>query len=352
MATNAQWIASAPAKVILLGEHAVNRAQPALVTAVDLRVTCAVTARPDRRYVLRTADRSLEHAPEDLEELRRTVDGWRAAGDLDAIARLARDEFFAPMAYVLATFLAHAVPRGLTIAWQSAIPIGSGLGSGAACASAMLLALCDATGVTLDAQERARLAWQGDIIAHGGVASGLDSAGTTFGGIVRYSVADGPEPLDGVAPLPLVIGDTRIRASTAAVNSGVRRWLAEHPEGAALFPVIGDLVARARAAIAAADLPELGRLLDDNQAVLAQVGVSCTAIERLTGAAHTAGALGAKLSGSGGGGIIVALCAEGTSDAVAAAIEVAGGRAIVTRAGVEGARIEPTGPAFDSRSGD
>lgn len=146
------------------------------------------------------------------------------------------------------------------------------------------------------------------MVAHGGVASDLDSATTTLGGVVRYTLADGPMPL--------------------AV------W------GARLFPMMGAVAERALRALASADLGEVGTLMDENQALLEQLGVSCPEIERLTAAARAAGALGAKLSGSGGGGIIIALATQETQHAVAGAVEAAGGRAIMAQAGGPGASAD------------
>lgn len=337
--TERRWKAAAPAKVILFGEHAVNRGQVAVATAVDLHATCVVTIRDDDRVVLKATERTSITTRAELETLRRTVDAARARDDADIIQRLARAHFFAPACYVLALFLDHYDLPGLEIAWRSDIPMGSGLGSGAAAAAALLLALCAAAGVELAAEERAHLAWQGDVVAHGGVASGLDSAAATLGGVVRYTVAAGPAPLAMAAPLHVVIGDTGLRANTADVNGRVRAWLAANPHGLRLFPAMGAVAERALTALSAGDLAETGALLNQNQALLEQLGVSCPEIDRLLAAARGAGAWGAKLAGSGGGGIVVALTAPERQQAVAQAIEAAGGRALISRAAVEGARL-------------
>lgn len=337
-----RWTASAPAKVILFGEHAVNRGQVAVAAAVDLRATCTVRARGDDRFVLRVGDRAHDLSRAELELLRRAVDEARARADADSIQRLVGSTFFAPACYVLALFLTRHDLPGLEIAWRSAIPIGSGLGSGAAASSALVLALCAAAGVTMPAEERAHLAWQGDVVAHGGVASGLDSAATTLGGVVRYTVAGGPAPLQVGADLPIVIGDTGVRANTAEINGRVRAWLAANPAGQALFPAMGTLAERALAALAAGDLRQVGVLMDRNQDLLEQLGVSCPEIDRLIEAARGAGALGAKLSGSGGGGIIIALTTAQREAAVARAIEAAGGAALAVRAAAPGASLDGT----------
>lgn len=336
------WTTSAPAKVILLGEHAVNRGQAALATAVGPRATCMANQRDDDLFVLTSGAQRAAYRRDELADLRHAVDGWRAANDTAAIRRLVRSDFFAPTRYVLSLFLHTANLPGLEITWRSEIAVGSGLGSGAAANAALIVALCRAAGTTLAAAERARLAWQGDILAHGGLASGLDSSAVTFGGVVRYTVAEGAQALalPPTAALPLVIGDTGVRAITAEVNGRVSAWLAAHPADEALFPAIGGLVAQALAALQAGDMAGLGRAMDSNQAMLRQIGVSSPEIEQLIAAAHSAGALGAKLTGSGGGGIVLALATPGGQEAIAAAITAAGGRAIIAEAAVQGARDE------------
>jgi mevalonate kinase len=88
------------------------------------------------------------------------------------------------------------------------------------------------------------------------------------------------------------------------------------------------------------DLPSLGRLMNVNQSLLESLGVSCPEIDRLVDAALEAGALGAKLSGSGGGGIVIALAEPGRLADVAAAMDAAGGRSMVVGTAVEGVRLE------------
>jgi mevalonate kinase len=89
------------------------------------------------------------------------------------------------------------------------------------------------------------------------------------------------------------------------------------------------------------DLVTLGHLMNLNQLLLEKLGVSCPEIERLVEAALGAGALGAKLSGSGGGGIIIALTEPGQQEAVAAAIEAAGGGSAIAATAAPGVRLEP-----------
>ncbi len=337
--------ASAPGKVILLGEHGVNRCQPALAAAIDRRVHCRVARRTDAVYAFQGDGRSEEVGRADLLAHKERIDALRAGGALDELRRATAGDFFAPARYVLAHVAeGHALP-GLDIAWRSELPVGAGLGSGAAASAAMAFAALLAAGQQPDPRRVADLAWQGDVIAHGGVASGLDSGASALGGVTRYTVADGPTPAAGPA-LTLVVADTGIQANTADVNTRVRRWLEAHPARTHLFGDMGLLVEEASAALESGDLVRLGHLLNLGQVLLEKLEVSCPEIERLVEAALGAGAFGAKLSGSGGGGIVIALPPPGGEARVAAAMAEAGGATMVVAAGAEGVRAEPGGREF------
>jgi mevalonate kinase len=336
------FIASAPAKIILFGEHAVNRQQPALATAVDLRLTCRVTTRADDHYLFRSGDLVKSSDRAALLTAKREIDGLRQAQAYEEIRQRGRD-YFAPTSYVLAHVVEQFGGPGLEIEWRSDLPSGGGLGSGAAASCALALAAGKAAGVDLTPQQVAWLAWQGDIIAHGGVASGLDSGASALGGLIRYTLAEGPQPLAAQVKLPIVIGNTRVRAKTAAANTRVRTWLAAHPERMHLFQEMGLLGRHAEQALTAQDLPTLGQLMNLNQLLLEKIGVCHPMNERLVEAALRAGALGAKISGSGGGGIIIALCEPDQQQAVAAAIDAAGGQSLITTTGCSGAQVESDG---------
>jgi len=332
---------SAPAKVILFGEHGVNREEPALATAVDMRVSCRATARADDGFTYRSVGLRGEEDRESLLAFKAEVDGLRREGALDKLREHTGQDFFAPIRYALAHVVERVGGPGLDAEWRSELPIGSGLGSGAAATASLALAAMRLGGRDPAPEEVASLAWRGDVIAHGGVASGLDSSASSLGGLVRYTLSGGPVPVPRQGPLPLVIGDTLVSANTGEVNTRVRRGLEEHPARARLFSEMGVIVGYALEALKAGDAVALGHLMNLNQLLLEKLGVSSPEIERLTEAALEAGALGAKLSGSGGGGIVVALVREGRQEEVAAAMEAAGGRGIVATAGAPGVRVEP-----------
>ncbi|MFN3980183.1 MAG: mevalonate kinase [Caldilinea sp.] len=332
-------VTSSPGKVILFGEHGVNRQQPALSIAVDLRLYCRVEVCGEG-YELHLGERHEAGSLAALAAFKARVDAMRNVGDLDEIRTLAHDFFAAPR-YVLAHVLERSKLPGVVVTWRSGLPIGSGMGSGAAASTAMILGIMRLAGRPILPEDLAWLAWQGDVIAHGGVASSLDSSTCAYGGLLRFTVADGPQPLSLRSPLPLVIGDSRVQKSTAEANTRVRRWLDAHPAHTQLFRDMGYLVGLAQEALACGNLTALGHLMNLHQLMQEKLSTGWPQGERLIEAAIGAGALGAKISGSGLGGIIIALAPPGQEQNIAAAIDHAGGRSYVAPAGAEGTRVEP-----------
>jgi mevalonate kinase len=337
------FTAKVPAKVILIGEHAVNRGAMALAVSVGRYASVEVRIQDSgfRRdvdsggIVLASGERQLFTSREAVLALGRKIDGWRTAEDYTAMQALAANDYFAPAVYVLAA-AGEALPEHIDIRFQSEIPLSAGLGSGGA--AFVALASCLAQLVGGDASPKQIAAWarRGDILAHGGVASGLDTQTSLYGGAIRYTAQHEGEPVPFAPGLQLVIGNSGVFAATSAVNTKVRGWLAERPLRMHYFAEIGLLARHAEIALRDGDWPELGRLMNMNQLILERIGVSCPELEQLNEAALAAGAYGAKLSGSGGGGIMVALVDDEHRDAVAAAIEDAGGSALIAPVGVAG----------------
>jgi mevalonate kinase len=339
--------ARAPGKVILLGEHAINRGQPALAASVGLYAGCTLRQTDAPGIVLRSD--AIGHGAQvavrsDVLQLAHEVDRWRAAEDYESIRTLAGRDFFAPQKYVLASALRDSLPEGLEVTFTSELPRSCGLGSGGAAFAALATALGALTGLSRDRERLAEWAHRGDVLSHGGVASRLDSQTALCGGVIRFTMERNlGEPVEAHPSLEIVIGNTGIVAATSEVNSRVRRWLAENPSGRMrYFESIGLLSRAASPALAAGDWPELGRLLTLNQLALEKIGVSTPELETLIDAALHAGAFGAKLAGSGGGGIMFALVDRTTKDAVSEAIGVAGGAPLRPPLAVPGATVLET----------
>jgi mevalonate kinase len=147
---------------------------------------------------------------------------------------------------------------------------------------------------------------------------------------VHHSQLPRIEPITIAAPLTLLIGDTGLRSATRMpVGEVRRRWQADSAGYEALFAQIGALVAQARAALGQGDARALGALLNYNHQLLQQIGVSSPELDALVAAAQAAGALGAKLSGAGWGGVMLAVITSETSEPVAAALAAAGAKRVI-----------------------
>jgi mevalonate kinase len=285
--------------VILLGEHAVVYGRPALAAGLRLGLDAEVHAAdgPARLESPVTADDK----------------GDRLVAEAAAAVGLA----------------AH----GFVVRVRSDIPAGVGLGSSAALAIAVLRALASAAGRALPVADELALGRRLEAIFHGH-PSGIDPAAAALGSCFRFVRGEPPTvaPLRVARPLPLVIafaGDAR--STGAAVGALRARWEADRAAYDWLFDEVAARVDDGAAAAERGDLPALGRAFDANQALLERLGVSAPAVEALAATARRAGALGAKLTGGGAGGAIVALAPDAAR--VAATLEAAGARALVAEVG-------------------
>jgi mevalonate kinase len=227
----------------------------------------------------------------------------------------------------------------------STIPIASGLGSGAAVSTALVRAIMDAANQqirtthyalrnSLSPAEVSALVYQVERLHHG-APSGIDNTVIAYGQPVYFVRGQPPQPFAIGRPFTLAIADTGIRSPTRIAVEQVRRaWEAAPARFEALFDEIAAVVEAARTAIADGQPDRLGSLMDANHALLQQIGVSSPELDALATAARGAGALGAKLSGAGRGGNMIALITADTAAAVTAALRAAhAANVIVTQVG-------------------
>jgi len=296
---------SAPGKAILFGEHAVVYGEPAIAVPVtQVEATATVTpAAPGRGLTLIAVD---------LDQSFSLVKGPQDA-PLVVAARLTLDHVSAP------------VPDA-TLTVESSIPIASGLGSGAAVSTALVRALASFVGVPLTAAEVSGLVYEVEKIHHG-TPSGIDNTVIAYGRPTYFvrGAAAGPELLSVGAPFRLLIADTGVPSPTKRVVDQVRKgWEREPDRYGALFERIGGVAREGRRRIEAGDVDALGPLMDENQSLLVDLGVSSPRLDVLIEVARSAGAAGAKLAGAGQGGNMLALVRPEMLDEVAAALERAG----------------------------
>jgi len=320
--------ASAPGKVILLGEHFVVYGGPAIVAAIDRRAHVSAEPAVDRQIHISSPDLGLSGTFTG-ERFRAEQGGRRARAALEPI-RIAAQR-------VLALSRGEA---GVSVEVHSSIPVASGLGSSAAVAAATAAAVGRLSGVEVPREEVFRIAYEAERFVHG-TPSGIDPAIATYGGVISYRRERGFAPLDVKGEVPLVVGDTGVKRSTGGMVAAVRELRERHPSIVNLIMETGEgLALRAAKALSDGDLATLGELMNINHGLLSAIGVSHEALERLVYAARRAGALGAKLTGGGGGGCMVALAPPSRLKRVVHAIEGEGGTAFVARETGEGVRVE------------
>lgn len=305
-------------KVILLGEHTVVYGAPALAAGLE-------------RGARATARRLGPGEPSTIE-----IAGTKVTlGQSDA----ATDDLARAFAALLAE--GSPAPPVAVEAWSD-LPLRGGLGSSAALGVAIARAVDAASGSSpSDGPGALARATAWERVFHGN-PSGIDTAAAFHGGILRFTRADGARPLSTVPELWLCVGWSGESSSTRAMVEGVARMHARRPDvversiaGAAA------LVENASLALEAGDLAALGKLMDLGQMILAGLMVSTEPIERMCALARGAGALGAKLTGSGGGGSVIALVPPAPgggrpadiAGAILEAWRAAGFTGFVTRAG-------------------
>ncbi len=291
-------VSSAPGKVYLFGEHAVVYGEPAVPCAIERRATVEVTARSDGRLRVDAGDLTLDGF---------TVEyGGNGAPDVDVPQSLVEAATgYVDGAVTQAREAADAPETGFDVDIESAIPLGAGLGSSAAVVVAGIDAATRELGVELSPEELADRAYQVEHEVQSGEASRADTFCSAMGGAVRVE-GDDCRQLD--APnLPFVIGYDGGAGDTGELVAGVRALREKYDFAADTVGAIGDLVRRGERALDEGDIDELGRLMDVNHGLLSALGVSARSLDSMVWAAREAGARGAKLTGAGGGGCIVAL---------------------------------------------
>jgi mevalonate kinase len=325
---NASLPSTACGKVILLGEHAVVYGVPALCAA--LKQGAAVQGVPgDGRLRVPAWQVATATAGELLSE----SDARSGAAGESPPLHLAYRAILHSLSGVRALKV-DSLPHDFVASF--AIPTGAGLGSSAALAVALTRCIDTTLSLRLLPEHIAAAALAAEQVFHGR-PSGLDHTIAQSGGFGLFQKERGLSPLvdlpTGASSLTLIIGHTgRARDTKGRVARVAELYRQDEKTTAARFVRIAELVAQAAAALKQGDLAALGAAMNSNQAELEGLEVSCPEIEEMCELARAAGAYGAKLTGGGGGGCVVAL-APGKEALVTAAWQKAGYKSFVVKIG-------------------
>ncbi|HML40577.1 MAG TPA: mevalonate kinase [Bellilinea sp.] len=303
--------ASAPAKTILVGEHAVVYNRPAI-------------AVPVHAAQVKTFIQPLLDSPSGYIHL--TAPAINHDGPLTDLSE--EHPLFVAIRSTLKEIGANQWPA-FSLRIRSDIPTAAGMGSSAAVSVAIIRGIAAYLGHTLPLEVINALAYEIEKIHHG-TPSGIDNTVVTYAEPILFQRGQPIQLIHPAQPLHLIIADSGVAASTSTWVGGVRqRWQQHTALYEALFSQIGEITLEARTALENGNTAGLGGLLTHNHQLLTEIGVSIPVLDQLVATAISAGAYGAKLTGSGGGGNIIALCSQETLLPVAAALQSAGAKQVL-----------------------
>jgi len=301
-------------KVILFNEHFVVYGVPSIVSAID-KATAATVERADGTgWALDDRRRATPgYKEEKLEQQKESVERILKAAGIDPMKN--------PIKITLAGDLVAA----------------SGIGASAASCTAIARALSDEFNLGLSDERINELAYEGEKGYHG-TPSGIDNTAATYGGLIWF-VRGQPNVMERIKikrPVEVVVGNTGLVANTKAAVAGVRERREKYPEKYnKIFKEAEELAHKARRALEACDIKTVGELMDENHKQLQAIEVSCKELDFLVELARKRGAFGAKMTGGGLGGNMVALTpGKELQEKVAYAIEGEGFEALRTKIGV------------------
>ncbi len=313
-------MASAPGNVFFSGEHAVVYGRPAIVASIEKRTYVEICPRDDDRVIVN----SREFGIADMR-----VNGENKSGpkELEVI-----------LDFIDSLVTKSTREKGFEVKIWSEIPAESGMSSSTAVLSALLDALNDFLGLGISRDNYFQVIFPFQERIHGGKASGSEIYSSVFGGFHWLDRSNGVVEKIAEFEIPVVIGDTLVRSPTKlTVGYHVPSLIDRYPEMVEdAWNQIAEITRKMRKALESRDLAKIGDLMNQNQEVLSSLGLSHPKLDDLISEALKAGAVGAKLSGSGWGGIMFAVCYPEDQKKVADAMKKTRARILVTSLGGPG----------------
>ena len=303
-------------KVILFGEHFVVHGVPGIVSAIDSTTDAEVKKTGTGIQVKDERKTAKGYSEEKRLQQLESIDRMLKAMDIDP-----------------------KTPLNIWIG--GTLPGFSGLGASAASSVAIARATAEELKMKIPDEKINQIAYEGEK-AYAGNPSGIDNTAATFGGLMWFSknMQGGPDNIQRIAikkPVEIVIGSTGKVANTKAMVEGVAERKKKNPQKYnPLFKRAEELAIEGKKALETGDLKRLGELMNENHTILQGIEVSSKELDFLVNIAREQGAYGAKLTGGGGGGCMVALTpGKALQEKVAKAIEKLGFEVLRTSIGVQ-----------------
>lgn len=303
-------------KTILFGEHFVVHGVPGIASAVDSAADA--TVKKAQKGINVTDERSGAKGYAEKKKLQQ----------LESIERMLARMGMDPKEVALDIWLGGNLPGF------------SGLGASAASSVAIARAIAEEFNLDLSDERINDVAYEAEK-AYAGNPSGIDNTAATFGGLIWFKkdLAGGSNMIEQLSirePVEIVIGNTGIVANTKAMVAGVAERKKQNPDKyAAIFGQAEELAHKGRRALKEFDLRQVGKLMDENHRLLQEIEVSCKELDYLVDLAREMGAFGAKMTGGGGGGCMLALTpGKKLQEAVAGVMENEGFKVLKTKIGI------------------
>ena len=304
-------------KTILFNEHFVVHGVPGIVSAID-SVADAEVKKNGKGIT--------------VEDTRKGAKGYAEKKRLQQMESIER---------MLEALSIDPKQASLRIWLGGNLPGFSGIGASAASSVAIARAIAEEFELDLSNEKINDVAYEAEK-SYAGTPSGIDNTAATFGGLIwfkrnRSGGRNTIERLNIREPVEVVIGNTGIVADTKAMVAGVGERKKKYPKKYdSLFKQAEELAFTARKTLERFDLRKVGKLMNKNHRLLQEIEVSCKELDYLVKLAREQGAFGAKLTGGGGGGCMLALTpGKDLQDAVASAIEQKGFKVLKTKIGIQ-----------------
>ena len=301
-------------KTILIGDQFVLDEVPAIVSSIPFETVATVERTQGEGWV--------------LEDNRIEVPGYKDKKKEQQARSIDR---------ILEVMKIDVRKTPLKITYDGTLLAGSGVGASAASCVSLARALDAEFKLGYSIEEINHVAWQGEFPYHG-IASGVDNTASTYGGLIFFLIRDGQQHFDRVRtprPFEIVLANSGITANTALLDEFIDKQKKSDPKlFASRLKLIADQVREMRQALEAGDLDAVGRIMTSNHEVLISLDMSHEILDYLCKVALEKGALGAKVTGGGRGGYMVALTpGKDLQDAVASAFDKEGYKVIRTAIG-------------------
>lgn len=313
--------ASAPAKVILFGEHFVVYGSPAILAAINKRISVdARTIIHDENKIVIRSDIGVAGEYHNNGEFNALEGGSKAKAVLDPLYGAIRQVL------LMRNKKKKKKNIGIEIGISSRVPPGIGLGSSAASCVATVAAVDSLFQKNPSRQKVCELAIESERLIHKRT-SGADCYVSTFGGLMQYyGKSKSFKNIETKRSLSLVVASTGIKHSTSDLVAGVKRF---KDTNRILFESLSkqasDICLQACTAIESGKCDKIGELMNENQIILQQIGISHHKVRDIIDICSKAGAMGAKITGAGGGGAVIALAAsKQESTKIASHVKAAG----------------------------